>query len=177
MAAVLFKVFALALRTAAKPLGYQFQDWALQHPTFRKNAVGFAQYLHKFEVWVSRGAEGKDSKAFVGAMTDEKALEMASKVVSEGFVFTVGVGVLSWEYYRSKIREMEKAAKDEQHRKEMIIQAKLERERLEAVNQEQTQMIDGMVARVDELERKIHSFYSDQLQAGTPWWKIWGPRS
>lgn len=47
------------------------------------------QFLHRTEVRISRGAEGKEGKAFVGSMTDERALEMASKVVSEGFVFVV----------------------------------------------------------------------------------------
>ena len=45
--------------------------------------------LHRMEVNISRGAAGKESKAFVGRMSDEKALEMAAKVVSEGFVFSV----------------------------------------------------------------------------------------
>ena len=41
------------------------------------------------EVYINRGAAGKESKAFVGRMSDEKALDMAAKVVSEGFVFGV----------------------------------------------------------------------------------------
>ena len=45
--------------------------------------------MHRMEVYISRGAAGKESTAFVGRMSDEKALEMAAKVVSEGFVFSV----------------------------------------------------------------------------------------
>lgn len=41
------------------------------------------------EVYITRGAEGKESRAFVGAISDEKAMDLAAKVVSEGFVFTV----------------------------------------------------------------------------------------
>ena len=41
------------------------------------------------EVFITRGAAGKESKAFVGRISDEKALEMATRLVSEGFVFSV----------------------------------------------------------------------------------------
>ena len=47
------------------------------------------QKMHKIEVGISRAAEGKVGKFFVGNMSDERALELASKVVSEGFVFGV----------------------------------------------------------------------------------------
>ncbi len=48
------------------------------------------QKMHKIEVGISRAAEGKVGKFFVGNMSDERALELASKVASEGFVFGVG---------------------------------------------------------------------------------------
>ena len=49
----------------------------------------FLQKWHKIEVGISRSAEGKVGKFFVGDMSDERALQLASKVVSEGFVFGV----------------------------------------------------------------------------------------
>lgn len=106
MAAIVVKVFSLALRTISKPLGHQFQNWALQHPGFRRQAIAIAQVksfdlnaktpiqiqvLHRMEVFITRGAEGKESRAFVGAISDEKAMDLAAKVVSEGFVFTVSL--------------------------------------------------------------------------------------
>lgn len=51
--------------------------------------------MHKIEVGISRSAEGKVGKFFVGNMSDERALELASKVVSEGFVFSVSVKLAS----------------------------------------------------------------------------------
>lgn len=47
------------------------------------------QRLHRFEVWVTRAADGKTGKAYVGEMTEEKSIELASKLASEGFVFGV----------------------------------------------------------------------------------------
>lgn len=45
--------------------------------------------IHRWEVYITRGAEGKTGKAFVGNMTEEKSVELASKIASEGFVFAV----------------------------------------------------------------------------------------
>lgn len=47
------------------------------------------QVMHRWEVYITRGAEGRSGKAFVGAMTEEKSVELASKIASEGFVFAV----------------------------------------------------------------------------------------
>ncbi len=47
------------------------------------------QYLHRLEILITRGAEGRTGKVFVAEMTEEKSLELASKLVSEGFVFFV----------------------------------------------------------------------------------------
>lgn len=38
---------------------------------------------------VDRGAEGKSGKVFVANISEEKAMELAGRVVSEGFVWTV----------------------------------------------------------------------------------------
>lgn len=94
MAALLFKVGALALKTLAKPLGSRFEKWAMTHPVARRSVINASQVLHKWEVYITRGAEGKTGKAFVGAMTEEKSLELASKLASEGFVFTVSLQML-----------------------------------------------------------------------------------
>jgi hypothetical protein len=51
--------------------------------------VAHAQRIHKFEVVVTRKAEGKEGKAFIGNMTEEKSVELASKIASESFLFAV----------------------------------------------------------------------------------------
>lgn len=48
------------------------------------------QRIHKFEVMVTRKAEGREGRAFIGAMTEEKSVELASKIASESFLFAVG---------------------------------------------------------------------------------------
>lgn len=46
--------------------------------------------MHKFEVLITRKAEGKTGQAFIGNMTEEKSVELASKLASESFLFVVG---------------------------------------------------------------------------------------
>jgi len=48
------------------------------------------QFIHRLDVGINRGAEGKSGKAFVAEMTEDKAMALASKVVSEGFIYMVG---------------------------------------------------------------------------------------
>jgi hypothetical protein len=43
MAAVLFKVALLTLKTAAKPLAKQFEKLVMSHPVMRKQVIGVAQ--------------------------------------------------------------------------------------------------------------------------------------
>lgn len=154
MATLLVKVFALTLKTVAKPLANRFEAYVMGHPRFRQSIVNFAQVtaqaqacgtqlrpatrtqhqqesllgycllvlcesfgtclllwpnlllpttrpnrlfpapclqrLHRLEVTINRGAEGKaGGRVFVGDMTEEKAVQLASKVASEGFVYFV----------------------------------------------------------------------------------------
>lgn len=121
MAAFLFKVFTLTIRTIAKPLSRRVEAYVLDHPTLRQPVVNLAQVdlyiwffcvtqchdrvhlfgllhhhevfhmqtLHRFEVRVNRGAEGKSAKVFVGQLSEENALELAGKVISESFLWLV----------------------------------------------------------------------------------------
>lgn len=49
------------------------------------------QFVHRWDVSLTRSAEGKSGKVFVGDMSEEKAVQLASKVVSEGFVYGVSL--------------------------------------------------------------------------------------
>jgi hypothetical protein len=43
MAALVFKVGALALKTLAKPLGDRFKNWVMTHPQYRQAVLRTAQ--------------------------------------------------------------------------------------------------------------------------------------
>ncbi len=48
------------------------------------------QALHRLEVRVNRGAEGKSGKVFVGNLSEDRAMDLAGKFISEAFVWGVG---------------------------------------------------------------------------------------
>ncbi|CAL8471913.1 g11455 [Coccomyxa elongata] len=112
MAAFLFKVFTLTIRTVSKPLAARVQSYVLQHPTLRKPVIDLAQALHRLEVRVNRGAEGKSGKVFVGSLSEDKAMDLAGKFISEAFVWGVAIAIVGLEYERQKGKDMEKAAKE-----------------------------------------------------------------
>ncbi|KAL4854528.1 OPA3-like protein [Chlorella vulgaris] len=112
MAALLFKVGLLTLKTAAKPLASRFEKLVLNHPVWRARVIEMAQLVHKMEVKITRGAEGRTGKAFVADMTEERALDLASKFVSEGFLYGMGVALVAVELQRKNKEDAAKKAKD-----------------------------------------------------------------
>mmetsp|Transcript_31258 Transcript_31258/g.79716 ORF Transcript_31258/g.79716 Transcript_31258/m.79716 type:complete len:188 (-) Transcript_31258:359-922(-) len=152
MAAIFIKVGALALKTLAKPLSNRFQAYVMSHPQARQKAITAAQWTHRLEVLITRGAEGKGGKVFVGDMTEEKSLELASKLVSEGFVFFVGMVIVMFEYQRQARKDDTKKRAEHMERQRIMENARAERERLARENREQTELIERLIFRVDKLE-------------------------
>eukprot|EP01024_Parvocaulis_polyphysoides_P038030 TRINITY_DN34017_c0_g4_i1.p4 TRINITY_DN34017_c0_g4~~TRINITY_DN34017_c0_g4_i1.p4 ORF type:complete len:170 (+),score=16.58 TRINITY_DN34017_c0_g4_i1:56-565(+) len=155
MATLMFKVFTLSVKTIAKPLASRFNNYVITHPAVRGGVISIAQRLHKLEVAISRGAEGKTEKVFIADMQEDKAVELASKVVSEGFIFSVGVLLLAWEYQRSRAKELEKRIREELHRKELREQAQQERQFLQKETKKQDDLIQALQDRMDKLEGRL----------------------
>src|SRR5689334_8270369 len=51
------------------------------------------QYLHRMEVAINRGAEGKTGRYFVPNISEERAVELASRFISESFLFSVSMNI------------------------------------------------------------------------------------
>ena len=66
-------------RTAAKPLAGEVRHYLVEHPKARPVILELAQKIHQAEVAIVRGAEGRKTKAFVGRLSDEEALDLAGK--------------------------------------------------------------------------------------------------
>ncbi|KAF5837760.1 optic atrophy 3 protein-domain-containing protein [Dunaliella salina] len=152
MAAILAKIGALALKTAAKPLSSRFQAYVMEHPVARQKAVKAAQWMHRMEVAITRGAEGRAGKAFVGTMNEEKSLELASKIAGEGFVFMVGTVIVVFEYQRAVAKDTAKKRQEHAEKQALLDAARKEREALQSENAEQTQLIQRLMHRVGKLE-------------------------
>eukprot|EP00887_Chlorella_sp_A99_P003483 scaffold7.g3483.t1 len=112
MATLMFKVFALSLKTISKPLALRFEKLVMDHPVARRQVINIAQWLHRMEVALTRGAEGRTGRVFVADMTEEHAVHLASKVASEGFVYAVGIGLVVLELDRKRKEDDKKKAKE-----------------------------------------------------------------
>ena len=147
------KMFSLTVKVVAKPLANSFQRAVLANPGARRRMIDLAQLLHRMDVWLTRGAEGKEgNKYFVGKLKDEDAMKLASKFASEGFIYAVGTGLLVWEMNQSKVRDQRKAEQAEARRKAKLEAAARERERLDAALLEVVRRQDALRRRVEEME-------------------------
>jgi len=153
--ALALKIGSLTLKTLAKPVASRLQTSLLGHPYTRAKFVDAAQAMHKAGVWISRRAEGKDGKAFIGKMSDEKAVDLAAKIISEGFVYTIGTGLVVYEYNNSKQKEAKKIAATEHNKRvEREVAAKQRRDLLEE-NARQNMMLREIMERLDAVEAQL----------------------
>ncbi len=156
---MLFKVGALTLKTVSKPLATKFEQYVMGHQTLRTKVIAAANFLHGLEVRITRGAEGKTGKVFVGAMSEEKAVQMASKVASEIFIYGTALVLLVLEFVR---KEKEDAGK-----KDKALEEVRRRDRVE--KQLQEELVD--VRRVlNKLEGRFQR-YEDQHARWFSWWR------
>jgi hypothetical protein len=156
MATMLFKVFTLTLKTVSKPLASRFEQYVMGHPVLRSQVISAAQWLHGLEVSITRGAEGKTGKVFVGSMSEEKAVQMASKVASEVFIYSTAVVLLVLEMSRKDKEDKVKKQKqlEEVRRREAVeeqLQAELTdvKRVLSTLEDRYTELFD----RLDRLDR------------------------
>lgn len=149
---MLFKVFTLTLKTVSKPLASRFERYVMGHPVLREKVISTAQWLHSLEVSITRGAEGKTGRVFVGDMSEERAMQMASKVASEGFVYGTALVLLVLEMYRKDKEDKEKKKKQlEDARRRHETDARIESELIEV-----REVLAQMQQRLDAQEDALH---------------------
>jgi optic atrophy 3 protein len=167
MATFMFKVGTLALKTLAKPLADRFKGYVMTHPRGREAALSLAQRLHRAEVTVSRRAEGKEGRAFIGEMTEERGVELASKIASEGFVFAVGAGLVGLEYERTRRKEEAKKRDELAARRRAAAVAEAEREALRLVNEAQERRLADLAGRLRAVEGAVGEVARELRRAAT----------
>jgi len=169
--AFVFKVMTLAIRTASKPLANRFQNYVLTHPTLRPAVLKFAQGLHAVEFAMNRLSEGKPigvGKKFVARLDDERAMDLAGKFVSEGFVLAVAVGVLAWDYQRGAAKDEVKKAKELEYRAGVDEHFSEIKDRLDRQSQQAEEIFSALRTRQDLLDRQMQELQQDRENSG--WW-------
>jgi len=97
-------------------------------PTPKSPTADKKQVAHRMEVGITRKAEGKEGPAFIGSMTEEKSVELASKIASEAFLFAVGALLVFAEYDRNLKKDLTKRRREEAERQQILSAAREERE-------------------------------------------------
>eukprot|EP00884_Botryococcus_braunii_P009205 jgi/Botrbrau1/18286/Bobra.0179s0017.1 len=170
MAAFAFKALTLSLKTLAKPLAERFKVYVLAHPTLRGRVIDLAQKLHRLDVGVSRGAEGSSGRAFVGELTEDKAVELAGKVVSEGFVYTVAIGLLGLEVARQTRNDGIKKEREAAYQQMLEERYREEQKAL----QSQKVLLDEVVSRLEKVEQTLARFSAATDLAHQHQRRFWG---
>ncbi|KAF3962334.1 hypothetical protein ACB098_06G073500 [Castanea mollissima] len=112
----LFKLGTLALRTISKPIANRLKKEAGLHPTFRQFIINIAQANHRFTTTVQRRLYGHATNALIRPLDEGRAVQLASELFGELFVFTVAGILLIYEVHRSSRAE---ARKEEKRKQEM----------------------------------------------------------
>lgn len=167
MSALAIKLTALAVKTVAKPLAKQVETFALTHPTTRQWLMRMAQGYHRLQINVTRRVEGKEGKAFVGTITDEKAMDTASKLVSETVVFSIAGVLVMWEYRKSV--EKENAKKEEKIRRARQFEEEATREKLDTLRHLKSlaDRMEHIESVVEELKKENHD--GPKNRTAWPW--------
>lgn len=108
------------------------------------------------DIIISRRFEGKENRVFVGEMSEDKAINLASRFVSEGFVYGTAILLLIWEQKRKRDEDVVKKAKaeDERQRINELHRRHLQTEEELKLSQQDLKRILGEIsARLEALER------------------------
>ncbi|KAJ8501086.1 hypothetical protein OPV22_011638 [Ensete ventricosum] len=110
------KLGTLVLKTVCKPIASRLKKEAGLHPKFRRVIVNFAQANHRITTNIQRRIYGHSTNVEIRPLDEEKAVQAASDLIGEFFVFSVAGVALIFEVQRSARSE---ARKEEIRRQEI----------------------------------------------------------
>ncbi|KAH9616696.1 hypothetical protein KSS87_023824 [Heliosperma pusillum] len=165
MALPFFKLGTLALKTICKPIAGRLKKEASLHPQFRQLIIDFAQANHRFTTQMTRRMYGHRTDVEIRPLDEEKAVQVASDLIGEVFVFTVlplqvaGIAVI-FEVQRSAKSEARKEAARKQELEAMRQRDDCLAEEIEAVKQR----LDGLEQLTRLLEKSSNSSSASKEQ-------------
>lgn len=136
------KLGTLALKTLCKPIANRLKKEAGIHPKFRHLIITIAQANHRFTTRLQRRIYGHATDVEIRPLNEEKAVQLASDLIGELFVFTVAGAAVVFEVQRSSRSE---ARKEELRRQE--IQA------IKSRNEELSAQVELLRQKLEELEQ------------------------
>ncbi|KAJ1690796.1 hypothetical protein LUZ63_014951 [Rhynchospora breviuscula] len=142
----LVKLGTLALKTMCKPIANRLKKEAGKHPKFRQFIISIAQANHRLSTNLQRRIYGHKTDVEIRPLNEEKAVQAASDLIGELFVFSVGGVALIFEVQRS--------ARSEARKEEL---RKMELEALKEKEEELTREIQFLKKKLDEIENLANS--------------------
>ncbi|GMH26958.1 hypothetical protein Nepgr_028801 [Nepenthes gracilis] len=112
----LVKLGTLALKTFSKPIATRLKKQAGLHPKFRSFIISIAQANHRLTTTVQRRIYGHATDVEIRPLNEEKAIQAASDLIGEIFIFVVAGAAVIFEVHRSARSE---ARKEELRKREM----------------------------------------------------------
>ncbi|KAF5744101.1 Optic atrophy 3 protein [Tripterygium wilfordii] len=108
------KLGTLALKTFCKPIASRLKKEAGLHPRFRQFIINIAQANHRFTTNLQRRVYGHATNVEIRPLNEEKAVQAASDLIGELFVFSVAGAAVIFEVQRSSKSEARKEEKRKQ---------------------------------------------------------------
>lgn len=116
----LVKLGTLALKTACKPIASRLKKEAGRHPRFRQFIIDIAQVNHRITTNIQRRIYGHRTDVEIRPLNEEKAVQAASELIGELFVFSVATVALIYEVQRSAKSEAKKEEMRKQELKDIL---------------------------------------------------------
>lgn len=142
MALPVAKLGTLLLRTLSKPIASRLKSQAAVHPKFRDFIISIAQMNHRITTRIQRRIYGHATNVEIRPLDEQKAVQAATDLIGEGFIFSVAVAALIFEVQRSARSE----ARKEEARKQELEELKQREESL-------AKDLEDLKRKLDELER------------------------
>lgn len=141
------KLGSLLVKTLAKPMAKRVKHTFQQNAVTKNMLIGLGQASHIVTTRMTIWSAGYKVRSIQPLETD-KALTQGADLIGEAFIFTVGGGLIIWEYNKSKEKDRlkeEKAKLNAQMQKDELCNLKARMDVLEeAMKKNQIQLLQAL---------------------------------
>jgi hypothetical protein len=122
----LIKIFAVLFKEVAKPVASSLKKQAHEHPTVKQFAMSLGRGYEHTQLRIEAMFQGVRIKEFK-PVSDGHALQVGADLLSQGFILSVAIGLVMFEYIRSAA---DKKAETEQTARRKAARAAIKEDRL-----------------------------------------------
>ncbi|KAL8130121.1 hypothetical protein V2J09_019276 [Rumex salicifolius] len=135
----ILKLSILAFRSISKPFANKLKKQAGIHPKFRHFIIGLAQANHRLTTTIQRRIYGHATDVAIRPLNEERAVQAASELLGEFFLFAVAGAAIIFEVHRNAKKEEAnklKAEADRKKQEELVREVEFHKKRHELLAQE-----------------------------------------